>query len=248
MRSLEEFFSEHNKRAFRDLALTSVKHQSRFKLHPELHQAANRGLEIFPVPEIAKLAGRPDLLIGEATSDVSRLEELATEYPFCSWHVALGPSGLCVPRVDGAFGEGSLAAISLDEDDSLTLRAKRGDTLWAFFRYPVGLTLRPSAKKLAPDVSVLAIGESCPIPPSGGSIWLNPWAEIEAVPYWLKELAFESLNTPPGEAIPVRMPSPRPAPCRSAQRFEKQHRRVRNGYPNFNQGGWGRGFRPSRRG
>ena len=128
-----------------------------------------------------------------------------------------------------------------------TLRAQRGDTVWAFFRYPVGLTLRSSAKKLAPGVSVLASGESCPIPPSAGGTWLNSWAEIEAVPSWLRELAFESPNTPPGEAIAVRTPSPRPAPCRSAQRFEKQHRRVQNGYPNFNQGGWGRGFRPSRR-
>jgi hypothetical protein len=247
MRSLEEFFNEHNKRAFRDLALTSAKHQSLFKLHPELRQAANRGLEIFPVPEIAKLAGQPDLLIGEATSDVSRLEELATEYPFCSWRVALGPSGLCVLRIDGALGGASLAALSLDEDDSLTLRAERGDTVWAFFRLPKDLKLRSSTQELVPGVSVLADDDNCPIPPSGGSKWLNPWAEIEAVPDWLRQLAFESPNSPPGKAIPVRTPFPRPAPCRSSQRFEKQHRRVQNGYPNFNQGGGTRGFRPSRR-
>ena len=231
----------------RDLALTSATRQSHFELHPELHRAANCGLEIFPVPESARLTGQPERLIGEATSDISLLKELASEYTPCSWRVALGLSKLCALRVDGALGRASLAALSLDEDDSLTLRAQRGDTVWAFFRYPVGLTLRSSAKKLAPGVSVLASGESCPIPPSAGGTWLNSWAEIEAVPSWLRELAFESPNTPPGEAIAVRTPSPRPAPCRSAQRFEKQHRCVRNGYPNFNQGGGRRGFRPSRR-
>ena len=50
------------------------------------------------------------------------------------------------------------------------------------FEYPKGLKLRYSAKSWPPGVSVLADGESCPIPASGGSKWLNPWAEIEAVP------------------------------------------------------------------
>jgi hypothetical protein len=247
MRSLEEFFNEHNKRDFRGLALTSAKRKPVFELHLELRQAANRGLEVFPIPEIAKLAGQQDRLIGEATSEISRLEALAAEYRFCGWRVALGPSKLCALRIDRTLGRNSLAALSQDEDDSSTLRAQSGDTVWAYFRYPVGLTLRFSAKKLAAGVSFLASNESCPVPPSRGSRWLNPWADIEAVPYWLRELAFESPNTPPGEAIPMRTPSPRPAPCRSAQRFEKQHRCVRNGYPNFNQGGGRRGFRPSRR-
>jgi len=229
MRSLEDFFNEHNKPDLRGVAFNSARRQPHFELHLELRQAANRGLEVFPVPEIARLAGQPERLIGEATSDISCLEGLAAEYPFCSWRVALGPAGLCVLRVDGAQGRASLAALSQHEEDCLTLQAQRGDTLWAFFRYPVGLTLRSSAKKLARGVSVLAVGESCPIPPSGGRTWLTPWAEIEAVTYWMRELAFESPNTPPGEAFPVWTPSLRPLPCRSARHFEKQHRRVHNG-------------------
>ena len=246
MRSLEDFFNEHNKRDLRGVALTSARREPHFELHLELRQAANRGLEIFPVPKIAKLTGQPERLIGEATSDISRLEELAAAYPFCSWRVALGSSKLCTMRIDGTLGRASLAALSPDEDDSFTLRAQSGDTVWAFFRYPKDLKLRSSAKNLVPGVSVLAGSESCPIPPSG-STWVNPWADIEDVPHWLRELAFESPTTPAGEAIPMRTPSPWPAPCRSSHRFEKQHRHVQNGYPNFNQGGWGRGFRPSRR-
>lgn len=247
MRSLEEYFHDQHKHPFHNPARTSAVDMSRSELHSELRQAANRGFEIFPVPEIAKLAGQPERLLGEATSDVDRLEELAAEHRICSWRVALGPSNLCVLRVDGAHGRASLIALSQQEDDCLTLRAQRADTVWVFFRHPAGLELRSSAKKLAPGLSVLAGCESCPIPPSGGSVWLNPWADIEAVSYWLKELAFESPITPPGKAAPPRTPTPRSVPCRSTQRFEKQQRCVRSGYPNFNQGGWDRGFRPSRR-
>ena len=247
MRSLEEFFHDQSKRAVHDHALPSPATKPRFELYPELRQAANRGFDVFPVPEIARLTGQPERLIGEATSDISRLEELAAAYPFCSWRVALGPSKLCVLRIDGALGRASLAALSPDEDDSLTLRAQSGDTVWAYFRYAVGLTLRSSAKTLAPGVCVLASGASGPIPPSAGSTWLNPLADIEAVPYWLRQIAFETPDDPPGEAIPARTPSLRPPPCRSAWHFAKPHRRVQKGYPNFNQGGGRRGFRPSRR-
>ncbi len=247
MRSLEELFPERNTRALADRALTSATRQPRFELHPELRQAANRGFEIFPVPEIARLAGQPERLIGEATSDISRLEELAGEYPFCGWRVALGASKLCILRIDGSQGRVSIAALSLHEEDCLTLQAQRGDTVWAFFRHPKDLRLRSSAQKLAPGVSVLANGESCQIPPSGSSTWLNPWVEIEAVPHWLRELVFEGPNDSPGEAVCVRTLPARPTPCRSARPFEREHRPVRSGCPSFNQDGRDRGFRRSQR-
>lgn len=169
MRSLEEFFRERNRRTFPGLALNAKANHARFELHPDLRQAANRGLRIFPVTEIAKLTGQPDQLIGEATCDVSRLEELATEHPYCLWRVALGPSNVCVLLVDGFQGRASLATLSQHEEDPLTLCAQRGDTVWAFFRHPKGLQLRDSARKLAPAVAVLANGESCPTPPSAAA-------------------------------------------------------------------------------
>ena len=247
MRSLEEFFNEHNKRDFRGLAQTSASRQSRFELHPELRQAANRGLAIFPVPESARLTGQPERLIGEATSQISRLEEFAAEHPTCSWRAALGLSKLCAMRIDGTLGRASVAARSRDEEDSFTLRARRGDTVWAFFRYPFGLTLRSSAKKLAPGVSVLAIGESCPIPPSCGSTWLNPWAEIEAVPFWLLELAFEPPSSPPGKALQVPSPSPRAGRFRFHEQPANPPHGPRKGYAICDQGGFHRGYRVCRR-
>jgi len=226
MRSLEEFFRERNRRTFPGLALNAKANHARFELHPDLRQAVNRGLRIFPVTEIAKLTGQPDQLIGEATCDVSRLEELAAEYPFCLWSVALGPSNLCVLRVYGYRGRASLATLSQHEEDTLTLRAECGDTIWALFRHPKHLKLRTSARKLAPGIAVFAKGESSPIPPSPGSKWLNPWAEIEAVPYWLRKLAFEDPDDPPGEASLVSVQSPRLVPCRSVRRVEQSHRRA----------------------
>jgi hypothetical protein len=247
MRSLEEFFRERNRRTFPGLAHNVKANQPRLELHPELRQAANRGLLIFPVPEIAKLTGQPDQLIGEATCDGSRLEVLGAEYPFSLWRVALGPSNLCVLRVDGFQGRASLVTLSLHEEDTLTLREQRGEMVWAFFRHPRDLKLRASARKLAPGIAVLAKGESCPIPPSGGSKWLNPWAEIEEVPFCLRQLAFESPDDPSGKASLVSVQLPRRAPCRPVRRIEQPHGRAQNGYPNFNQAGWNRGFRPSRR-
>ncbi len=247
MRSLEEFFHDQSKRPFNNPTRTPAAEKSLSELRSELRQSANRGFEIFPVSEIAKLTGQPEQLLDEATSDINRLEELAAELSICSWRVALGPSNLCVLRVEGAQGRASLIELSQQEDDCLSLRAQRADTVWVFFRHPAGLELRPSARKLAPGLSVLAGRESCSIPPSGGSEWLNPWADIEAVPYWLRELAFESPITPPGKAVLPRMPTPPFVPCRSTQRIERRQRCVRRGYPSFNQGGWDRGFRPSRR-
>jgi hypothetical protein len=58
-----------------------------------------------------------------------------------------------------------------------TLQAHHGDTAWAFFRWPKGLVLRATAKKLALGVSVLADVDSCVLVP-----FSNPWAETEAVP------------------------------------------------------------------
>jgi len=73
MKSPEVFLSELNLRSRRAVVMTT-------RLNPvpslscEVRQAANRGLAVFPVPEFAKLTGKPEFFIGEATSDISRLE------------------------------------------------------------------------------------------------------------------------------------------------------------------------------
>lgn len=55
MKSLEEFYHERKKRAVFEFSRAISTHHALFELHPELRQAANRALEIFPVPDIAGL-------------------------------------------------------------------------------------------------------------------------------------------------------------------------------------------------
>jgi len=245
MKSIDAFFSERNLRASRESVYWTRGFAS--PLHVEVRQAAERGFAVFPVPEPARLAGRPEHLIAEATSEMSLVEELAAKYPSCGWRIALGPSRLCALVVGGSHGRASLAALSREEDDSLTLQALRGDSTWAFFQRPRGLRIRKDAKDLARGVRFLAEGDSCPIPPSGGSAWKNPWAEIEAVPAWMKTLVFEGPHDSPGRVLPAVAHSHLPAAYHSFQRMKQEHRRAQNRYPTRKNPGWRKGFRMSRR-
>jgi hypothetical protein len=244
MKSPEVFLSELNLSSRSAVVMTT-------RLNPvpslscEVRQAANRGLAVFPVPEFAKLTGKPEFFIGEATSDISRLEEWAAEHPSCTWHGAVGLSRQCVVRIDGMKGRVWFAAKNEDQADCRTLSVERGDTVWAIFRWPAGLVLRSPAKALGPGVKILAEGSSFPIPPSGGSLWTDPWAEIEAVPYWMREIAFEPPDNPPGKAVPP--PSARPLTCRPYARVEMPQSLIRKGHPCCNHAGWRGGFRLSRR-
>jgi hypothetical protein len=92
-------------------AFTFHEYGRRFPLPSAVRQAANRGWMVFPVGPLAKLTANPDLLIGEATNDISLLEELASEYPECDWRVAMGPSSLCIVQLDGQVGSNSFAAL-----------------------------------------------------------------------------------------------------------------------------------------
>jgi hypothetical protein len=236
MKSIEEFFSEQNRRNVISTACDSQQRKPLSPLHDEVLQAANRGFQVFPEPEMARLFGQQEQLIDEASNDTSRLEEFAALYTSCLWRVALDQSRLCVIRLDGPEGRASLAKMSEDEADCLTLSAQRGDAVWIFFWRPKGV-FRASARKVAPGVMILADGNSCPIPPSAGTVWLNPWAEIESAPCWLKKLVFEIPDGPPVKALPVPT-LPLAVTCRSRGGFEKQHRSTSKAYPNCKQAGF----------
>jgi hypothetical protein len=248
MKTLEEFFSEHN-RSIPPLPRFGSSQRSPFSvLSQELRDTANRGFAIFPVPDLAKLTAQCDLLIGEATRDTTRLEELAAMYPLSSWRAAVGLSGYCVVRMNAQDGVTWFAAKCQDHGvDCLTITAVSGDMVWAIFRWPKNLVLRASAQGLPSGVSVLHEGDSFPVPPSIGCKWVNTWADVEALPWWLLELAFDSPDNPPAKIVPVPSPFPRPAACRSTTRFDRPHRGTKKGYPTCDQAGWRAGFRVSRR-
>lgn len=214
-------------------------------LSDEVRELAYRGLKLFPVSLAAKLAGDPDRLIAVATDDITFLEELsAAAQPLWGYRLALGPSGLCVLILAGTAGRASLAALVPELDECLTLQARCGDVVYAIFRQPAGMKRIVSARKLAQGVSILGEGESCIVPPVGGSVWVDPCAEIEALPYSLRVLlAFEDPDNPPGRAIPTPKPSSRPAPCRSIVRFPQRNKNPRKGHPACNQAPWRSGYR-----
>lgn len=76
---IERFFTE--RLSSPSAAFTSPTTHRSSTLPGEVRHAANLGWRIFPLSPLAKLMGNPDLLVGEATCDVYRLEELAAEYP-----------------------------------------------------------------------------------------------------------------------------------------------------------------------
>lgn len=211
---LEEFLSQHQ--SLRSAAFTFHQYKHQSDLHDEVRQAARLVLKVFAVSQLAKLTGNTDQLTGAATSEISSLEASAEHGPCCEWRVAVDPS-LCILQIDGQAGRNSVAALSqYDQDECFTLQACRGNTTWVFFRRPKNLALRASAKNLAPGVSVLADGDSCPVPASSESA-----PDISAVPHWLRVLAFESPDNTPGKAAPVPASSPRPTPCWRAARSSK---------------------------
>lgn len=211
----------------------------------EVCELARLGLKLFPVSLAAALAEDPDRLIALATDDITLLAELsAAAQPMWGCRLALGPSGLCVLILAGAAGRASLTVLVPELDECLTLQARCGDILYAFFRQPAEMKRIVSARKLAPGVSILGNGESCIVPPFGGSAWVDPCAEIEALPYSLRELlAFETPDNPPGRAIQAPKPSPRPALCRTTVGFPQPNRSPREGHSACNQAPWRGGYR-----
>jgi hypothetical protein len=217
-------------------------------LSNEVRELARLGLKFFPVSLAAKLAGDSDRRIADATDDISLLEDLSTA-PLWGYRLALGPSGLCVLILDGAAGRASFAALVPDLEGCLTLQVRRGDVVYVFFRQPAGMKRIASARKLAPGVSILGEGVGFDVPPVGGAVWLNPGAEIEALPYVLRQLlASDPPDSPPGRAKPAPKPTlTRPIPCRSTASIPRFDKAPRRGYPICGRADWRGGYRISRR-
>lgn len=228
--AIEQFFSRPS--GSFSAAFNSRHHNQ--GLPDEARELARLGLKLFPVGLSAKLAGDPDRSIAGATDDVYLLEELsAAALPLAGYRLAIGQSGLSIWRLDGREGRSSFASLAPDLDESLTtLQACRGDAVYAFFRQPAGMRRITTTMELRPGVSVLGDREGFDVPPDGGAAWMNPGAEIEALPYVLRALlASEDPDSPPGRAMPAPR-SPRPVPCRSTVYFPQSDKGApRRGHP-----------------
>ncbi len=238
--NLEQFFSQ---RQNAPSGAFNSRHYYNQGLPDEVIELAHRGMKLFPVSLAAKLAGDPDRFIASATDDILLLQELsAATQPVWGYRLSLGPSGLCVLILDGAVGRASFAALVPDLDECLTLQGRRGDAVFAFFRQPAGRR-RILSRKLASGVNVLGDGAGFDVPSAGAPVWLNPGAEIEALPYSLCELfASNPPDSPPGRAMAAPRPSPRSVPCRPAVRYPQPNRAPRKGHPVYGRADWRRGI------
>ena len=160
------------------------------KLLEQVRELVYQGLKLFPVSLAAKLAGDPNRLIAVATNDVSLLEELsAAAQPLSGYRLAIGQSRLSIWRLRGRVGRDSFASLAPDLDESLTtLQASCGDAVYAFFRQPARMKQIAATRELQPGVSILDDCAGFDVPPAGGAAWVNRGAEIEALPYVLREL------------------------------------------------------------
>jgi hypothetical protein len=152
---------------------------------------------------------------GAATCDLGVLEHLAIQHLDCNWALLTGQaSGVFVCEVDSTCGRTALHALNEgDWDCEETLQAKAGDTWYAFFRWPVGLTL--CNKVLAPGLRIHGEDDFVLIPPSKhrsgvSHTYLDPEAWIATAPKWLLELAFkEPAGQSSGKILPFPMPPQR---------------------------------------
>jgi hypothetical protein len=137
--NLSDFFLERYSPGSTSPASNSFRDARHCLVPDEVRNAANLGWQIYPVTLLAKLTGTPDLLMCEATSETSCLEDLAAKHSPCGWRIATGPSSLCILRLDGSAGRKSFQSLTWDSGECHTLWAHRGDTAWAYFIWPEGM-------------------------------------------------------------------------------------------------------------
>ena len=243
MKSPEEFFVQIGL-GNRPSSLSPNRRKVVVALEHEVRRAANLGLSVFPVPRSIQWIGEPERLKAEASCQLARLEELAAEYPSCTWRAA--SLGFCVVRLDGGEGRGWFVSNNEDQGECRTLAVVRAQTIWAIFRLPAGIASHNSDKQLANGVRVLGSRGSFPIPPSPGSTWADPSADIEALPYWIREIVFDPSDAPSGRSTIMANHPVHLGPCRSRLRVGTHHS-VHAQYPPSNLARWRRRFCSSRR-
>lgn len=167
----------------------------------EIYRAALRyGWRFLPVWSGKQLAAKHGHFF-EATANLLHLRGWARERP-TGWILVTGRvSGVFALEVDGIEGLTSLLRICRDDWSWLdTRRALAGETRYIFFASPDGWTQISSSRQIAKGLKVLGEGDWVLIPPSrephGAQLaYINPLAEIVAVPMWLLARAFESADT-----------------------------------------------------
>jgi hypothetical protein len=127
---------------------------------------ASRGWLIFPCK-----AGTKQPAVSNwrhlATRDPAKITRWIGDHPGCNWAIATGPaSGLFVLDVDGEDGLDSFWMLCKKHGDIETLGVKTPKGAHLYFRYPVGATVRNSARKIGRGLDVRGMGGYVLTPPS----------------------------------------------------------------------------------
>jgi hypothetical protein len=197
MKSTEEFLLSQ-------AVLASESANDPVEIPAELLIATNLGLRLFPVIGHSKHA-TSKVGIEIATSDPNRIGYWIRYYSGSplSWYLAAGPGplaedGVVALEVIGDQGRAALCELCQDDWDWIdTLRSQVGnDTRYILFRWPAGMAMRRSARRLAPGLVLHGEGDCFPVPPSqtrSGIIhaYLTPRAALANAPEWLIKVAFQ---------------------------------------------------------
>ncbi|MGD0095532.1 MAG: bifunctional DNA primase/polymerase [Terracidiphilus sp.] len=191
------------------------------ELPANIADGANRGLQIFPVSQTSRYAASSLIKarIGDSTSDLARLAELAAEDPAC-WALATGPdAGVFAVEMEGELGVNAfngliaLDIINLQDEvsDWQTLSAADGWHTFAIYTYPSGMTLRRNSKHPEPGLTIHGDGSYVLLTPD--FVFLDPNVLIAPGPQLLLDLAFEKVSNEVTDP-PVRQIGPRRAESR----------------------------------
>ncbi len=109
-------------------------------------------------------------------------------------------------EVDGELGKASLRALCREGLDSEeTLLSGAGNMVYAYFRWPRGLAVRNSGKKIAPGLSIRGEGDYVVIPPLTvhriPHAYLNPNSAVGYAPQVVIDSAFEVMPLEYSEKI-----------------------------------------------
>jgi hypothetical protein len=250
MISVEDFLKEHERRAQSITATCPSCNPA--QIYTNLCNAANRGWRIFPIPPASLLhASVTRDQIAKATNNLVMLEEIADLNPGCRWGLATGQaSGVFVLKVEGALGRAVLSRVVTlymeESSDSQTLTSRAGESVFGFFRYPVGLAMRRGGRHPDPGLTIHGEDGFVLLPPSRYCFstaheYLNPNEPVATAPQWLMDIAFEAVKEnsvsriPPHRAEPHFMPGfAKPSAKNDSQNFS------RKGWPAFGQTTWRR--------